>query len=58
MKWFIASDLHGSEFYTKQMITAFERENADKILILGDILYHGPEMIFLKTMLLNLLLKY
>lgn len=42
MKWFIASDIHGSEYYTKQMIAAFEAEKADRILLLGDILYHGP----------------
>ncbi len=42
MKWFIASDIHGSEFYCKKMIEAFEAEKADKILLLGDILYHGP----------------
>ena len=42
MKWFIASDLHGSEYYTMQMIAAFNRENADRLLLLGDILYHGP----------------
>ena len=42
MKWFIASDIHGSEYYCKKMIDAFKRENADKILLLGDILYHGP----------------
>ena len=42
MKWFIASDLHGSEYYTMQMISAFNRENADRLLLLGDILYHGP----------------
>ena len=42
MKWFIASDLHGSEYYTKLMIEAFESEKADRILLLGDVLYHGP----------------
>lgn len=42
MKWFIASDIHGSEYYCKQMLAAFEREAADKMLLLGDILYHGP----------------
>lgn len=42
MKWFIASDIHGSEYYCKQMLEAFRREQADKILLLGDILYHGP----------------
>lgn len=42
MKIFIASDLHGSAEYCRQMIEAFTRENADKLLLLGDILYHGP----------------
>jgi hypothetical protein len=42
MKWMIASDLHGSEFYCKKMIEAFEAERADKLLLLGDLLYHGP----------------
>ncbi len=42
MKWFIASDIHGSEYYTKQMIMAFEAEQADRMILLGDILYHGP----------------
>ena len=42
MKLMIASDIHGSAFYCKKMIEAFERENADRLLLLGDILYHGP----------------
>ncbi len=42
MKWFIASDIHGSEYYCKKMLEAFEREQADRILLLGDLLYHGP----------------
>ena len=42
MKWLIASDIHGSEFYCKKLLKAFEREGADKILLLGDVLYHGP----------------
>lgn len=42
MKIFIASDLHGSAEYCRQMIEAFTREEADKLLLLGDILYHGP----------------
>ena len=41
MKWMIASDLHGSAFYCKKMIEAFEREGADRLLLLGDLLYHG-----------------
>lgn len=42
MKWFIASDIHGSAYYCKKLLERFEQENADKILLLGDILYHGP----------------
>ena len=42
MKWMIASDLHGSAYYCEQMISAFEREQADRLLLLGDLLYHGP----------------
>ena len=42
MKWMIASDIHGSAFYCEKMLKAFKREQADKLLLLGDILYHGP----------------
>ena len=42
MKWFIASDIHGSLYYAEKMVAAFKREQADKMLLLGDILYHGP----------------
>ena len=42
MKLLIASDIHGSAEYCRQLIKALERENAAKMLLLGDILYHGP----------------
>lgn len=42
MKLMIASDIHGSLYYCRLMIEAFQREEADKLLLLGDILYHGP----------------
>lgn len=42
MKLMIASDIHGSAYYCKQMLDAFQRENADRLFLLGDILYHGP----------------
>ena len=42
MKWMIASDLHGAAVYCRRMIEAFEREGADRLLLLGDLLYHGP----------------
>ena len=42
MKWLIASDLHGSAFYCRRLLEAFAREQADRMLLLGDLLYHGP----------------
>ncbi|MBR3936066.1 MAG: phosphodiesterase, partial [Oscillospiraceae bacterium] len=42
MKIMIASDIHGSAFYCKEMLKSFENEHPDRILLLGDILYHGP----------------
>ena len=42
MKLMIASDIHGSAYYCGQMLEAFDREGADRLLILGDVLYHGP----------------
>ena len=42
MKWMIASDIHGSALYCEKMLRCFETENADRLLLLGDLLYHGP----------------
>lgn len=42
MKWMIASDIHGSAYYCEQLCEAMEREKVEKLLLLGDILYHGP----------------
>lgn len=42
MKWMIASDIHGSAYYCRELLAAFERESANKLLLLGDVLYHGP----------------
>ena len=42
MKWMIASDLHGAAYYCRKMLEAFEREGADRLFLLGDLLYHGP----------------
>ena len=42
MKLFIASDIHGSAYWCYRLAKAFEDERADKLLLLGDILYHGP----------------
>ena len=42
MKWLIASDIHGSAFYCRMLIEKFKEEKADRLLLLGDLLYHGP----------------
>ena len=42
MKLMIASDIHGSLRYCGELLAAYDRERADRMLLLGDILYHGP----------------
>lgn len=42
MRWLIASDIHGSAHYCQQLLSAFDREHADRMILLGDLLYHGP----------------
>ena len=42
MKMMIASDIRGSAVYCSRMLEAYKKEKADRLLLLGDILYHGP----------------
>lgn len=42
MKWMVASDIHGSLYYCRELLEAYDREKADRLLLLGDVLYHGP----------------
>lgn len=42
MKLMIASDIHGSAMWCEKLISSFRKEKADKLLLLGDLLYHGP----------------
>ena len=42
MKWMIASDIHGSALWCRRLLEAFVQEQADRLVLLGDILYHGP----------------
>ena len=42
MLYFIASDIHGSAFWCRKMLDAFVSSGADRLILLGDILYHGP----------------
>ena len=41
MKLMIASDVHGSAYYCRLLKERFLEEKADKMLLLGDLLYHG-----------------
>ena len=41
MRYLFASDLHGSYRFGRELMEAFEREKADKLVLLGDLLYHG-----------------
>ena len=42
MKLFIASDIHGSALWCEKMLAAYENSGAEKLVLLGDLLYHGP----------------
>ena len=42
MKLMIASDLHGSAYYVRELLCRMEEEAPEKLLLLGDNLFHGP----------------
>ena len=42
MKFIIASDIHGDINCTNALLDIFNNEKADKLILLGDVLYHGP----------------
>ena len=42
MKYIVASDIHGSVTFLEQLLKRFEKEQADKLILLGDLYYHGP----------------
>lgn len=42
MKLMFASDIHGSAYYCRKMLEAYQEEEAGRLILLGDILYHGP----------------
>lgn len=42
MKYLIFSDLHGSIESMEKIIEKFKYHNCDKLICLGDVLYHGP----------------
>lgn len=42
MKLMFASDIHGSAYYCRKMLEIYEKSGAGRLVLLGDILYHGP----------------
>ena len=42
MKYMFASDVHGSAYYCRKMLEAYDEEKAERLVLLGDLLYHGP----------------
>lgn len=42
MKYMFASDVHGSAYYCRKMLEAYDAEKAERLVLLGDLLYHGP----------------
>lgn len=42
MKFIIASDIHGSAYWCEKLMTLMEEEQPDRLILLGDLLYHGP----------------
>ncbi|MCD8153845.1 MAG: phosphodiesterase [Clostridiales bacterium] len=42
MKYLFASDIHGSAYYCRKLLRAWEEEKAERLVLLGDLLYHGP----------------
>lgn len=42
MKLMIASDIHGSALWCSRMLDAWRSEGAERLVLLGDLLYHGP----------------
>ena len=42
MKFLIASDIHGSAYWAERLMEAIELEVPDRVILLGDLLYHGP----------------
>ena len=42
MKYMFASDIHGSAYFCRKMLEAYSNEKAERLVLLGDLLYHGP----------------
>ena len=42
MKYMFASDVHGSAYCCRKMLETYKKEQAERLVLLGDLLYHGP----------------
>ncbi len=42
MRYMVVSDIHGDFDWASRIVEVFGQEQADRLIILGDILYHGP----------------
>ena len=42
MKFMFASDIHGSAFYCRKLVEQYKKSGAGRLVLLGDLLYHGP----------------
>lgn len=45
MKLMFASDIHGDEYYCKKLKKLYKEENAEKLILLGDLLYNKSRMV-------------
>lgn len=42
MKYMFASDIHGSAYYCRKLLEEYRKSGAERLILLGDLLYHGP----------------
>lgn len=42
MKYMFASDIHGSAYYCRKLMEEYKKSGAERLILLGDLLYHGP----------------
>ncbi len=42
MKYMFASDIHGSAYYCRKVLEVYTKSGAERLILLGDLLYHGP----------------
>lgn len=42
MKLMFASDIHGSKAFCEKLLVRYMDESPEKLILLGDLLYHGP----------------